>query len=268
MKPTSNELMRARLLELLQPLKVPAYRAVLSLGERDDPCASKFGGSPYMEAPALWPACEKCNQPFSFICQLNLQHCSETQLPAGRSGLVSFFYCWQCCPFETKQQGWRLENYSDARREKHVPVSVPNQPKHSKQSWLSKFIAPKVKAAKPCLVSFSQFESVPDLDEFETLIPASVKQEIAGDDVVDLYCELRAEITGISDDYSTQVGGYASWIQSRPELSCNQCGGSLKLLMQVGSEENAGISFGDAGAVYFCYCSEHPDSVRMVLQCF
>lgn len=257
----------AFLRELIAPLERKAYRAELIAGEPDDPLASKFGGKPYFEDNEDWPICSRCQNAMHFICQLDLRQCSAADLPADHFGLISFFYCWKCYPFETGAPGWMFSYHERPALEKYRALEMPA--KNENRNLLAKLISPPAKLTVPCTVKLIEAISIPEYEEFEGLVPETSRLMLDDLDAVDQYYDLLEEIEARgADDCLTQVGGYGAWIQGKPELLCHECGSELQLLVQIGSEKHAGIMFGDGGAIYITYCREHPDVLLMESQCY
>jgi uncharacterized protein YwqG len=249
---------------LLRQYAKPAYVARLTAGEPQGPVLSKFGGQPYFEAGEQWPACGKCQQGQFFICQVDVSQCPSAGLDRY-FGLVGFFYCWQCFPWDPAQPGWTVINHAEPSAEKFVAVKSPAAPL---PGFLSRLFRQTPSATTPCGMSFQNFFSFPQMDEFELLAGDRAAKLLTGEDIADQYYDQVEKLSGRSDDYSTMVGGYAEWIQGLPELKCNLCGSHLEQLMQIGSEQQAGIMFGDAGAAYLLFCRDHPGEVKLFTQCF
>jgi uncharacterized protein YwqG len=249
---------------VLQQYAKPAYSAQLGAGEPQLSSASKFGGQPYFEKGEDWPRCTRCHQPQFFICQVDVRECPATGL-SRHFGLVSFFYCWKCCPWKADQPGWSIINHFEPSEDKFVLVQMPPLPK---QGTLSKLFQQHPGQTSPCSVSFLQFDCFPDMDELEQLVGTDSKSRLSGEDLADDYYRLVEKLSGRGDNYDTIVGGYAEWIQPVPETKCGQCGGHLRQLMQIGSESQANIMFGDAGAAYLLFCENHSREVKLFTQCF
>ncbi|MBI5172580.1 MAG: DUF1963 domain-containing protein [Candidatus Melainabacteria bacterium] len=254
--------------QLLQKYARPAYQAVLSPAPTDgstEEFASKFGGAPYFEEGESWPVCTKCGKQETFICQLDLRSCPAVHLP-DCFGLLSFFYCFHCFPWDAPQPGWTVRNYRDAQA--HRAITLQQAPV-KEPGFLKKLFGGHNQMVKCCLVKFELFDCYPQLDELDEIGDDEDKKLLADVELNDTYYERVDELTGKSDNFGTLVGGYSQWIQSfPPDLKCKHCGRWMRQLVQIGSHREADIMFGDAGSIYLSICDEHPQDITMMLQCF
>lgn len=255
---------------LLQKYASPAYQAVLSVAPPDGSAqdlstASKFGGKPYFEEGERWPICAKCEKQETFICQLDLRSCPAVNLP-DYFGLLSFFYCFQCFPWDTPHPGWTLRNYREAQPQK--AIALPEPPLKA-PGFFKKLLGARSRKSNCCLVNFELFKCYPQLDELDETGAEEDKKLMSGGELTDSYYERIDALTGKSDNFGTLVGGYSQWIQCfPPDLKCKHCARWLRQLVQIGSHREADIMFGDAGCIYLSFCDEHPQDIVMTLQCF
>ena len=227
--------------------------------------ASKFGGSPYFEAGESWPICARCAKPESFICQLDLRTCPAVELPSY-FGLLSFFYCFECFPWDAPQPGWTVRNYRDAQPQKAVTLPEPSV---KQPGFFQKLLGAHSRKVKCCLVNFELFDCYPQLDEVDETGDEEDRKLLADSDISDSYYERIDQLSGKSDNFGTLVGGYSQWIQSfPPDLRCKHCNKWMRQLVQIGSHGEADVMFGDAGSIYLSICNEHPQDITMMLQCF
>lgn len=267
----------------LQKIGRPAYQ-ILPIENKTDEIlakeqlltASKFGGDPYFEAGEQWPICSKCENAESFICQLDLRQAKDAQLPSS-FGLLTFFYCFQCFPWDAPQPGWTVQNYPQADIAKAVCIEKP-APKQV--GFFKKLFAKNNTSenSKVALVEFKSFICYPQLDELdeiaEGLAPEfkSLQAEIeenGKEDFCDIYYKTIEQSGQDSDNFGTIIGGYSQWIQCfPPDLKCKHCQSWMRQLVQLGSEKKLDIMFGDAGCIYLSICDEHPQEISMMLQCF
>jgi uncharacterized protein YwqG len=221
------------------------------------PTATKFGGTPYAEQGDSWPICGGCDQRLAFVCQFNLAECGNDEL--GHKGLYAFYYCHACSswgdlPAELKN-AWQVRYYPAPAETKAVDLQGDSQ---------------EDGAAIPCRVVLSQIDNLPSWDEIGD-IDVDMSNASAAANPEKPWAAYRAaceEVLGGEAEFSTQVGGYAVWVQSAETLTCPACRKAMVLLAQVDSEEEAGLMWGDAGSVYLLVCPAHPDAVQMRLQCF
>lgn len=256
--------------QLLQKYSRPAYQALLSTEPVDATSpqlatTSKFGGIPYFEQGESWPVCAKCQKQEIFICQLDLRACPAVRLPECY-GLLSFFYCFNCFPWDAPQPGWTVRNHQYASPEKAIVLAAPVL---SEPGFFKKLMGRRTESIRCCLINFELFDCYPQLDELDELGDALERKMLAGDDFGDNYYKLIDQLTGKSDNFGTIIGGYSQWIQSfPPDLKCKICGNWMRQLVQIGSHRDVNVMFGDAGCIYVSICDKHPLDVSMMLQCF
>lgn len=58
-----------------------------------------------------------------------------------------------------------------------------------------------------------------------------------------------------------KLGGWPAYIQQPSLGRCSQCGQARELLIQVASEGNLAIHFGDGGRLFVATCRDHPEAV-------
>lgn len=224
--------------------------------ELDSPAvASYLGGHPYAEAGEDWPSCPTCRQELSFIGQVRIADTLCT--PPGGAQLFTFYYCWTCSPWEPEAEApgqWLVRFYSDPRSDRLVRIERRRTDK---------------KATTPCTVSFKAAKSLPDWDGIDTYCPQAAKlsHEANDDEPWAAYESLKEKLTGGEGGTGT-VGGYPDWIQGNDTPVCPRCMKGMELLAQIGSDDEAGLMWGDAGDVYLFLCREHPAETRLVMQCF
>lgn len=256
--------------QLLQKYSRPAYQALLSSEPLDATSpqlaiASRFGGAPYFEQGESWPVCSKCQKQETFICQLDLRACPAVRLPECY-GLLSFFYCFNCFPWDAPQPGWTVRNHQYASPDKAIVLAAPIV---SESGFFKKALGQRNESTRCCLINFELFNCYPQLDELDELGDALERKMLAGDDFSDNYYQLVDKLTGKSDNFGTIIGGYSQWIQNfPPDLKCKLCDNWMRQLVQIGSHREANVMFGDAGCIYLSICDKHPLDVSMVLQCF
>ena len=83
---------------------------------------------------------------------------------------------------------------------------------------------------------------------------------------MDDYEKLETAVIGDDFlDYITQVGGYPQWMQG-DETPLNSSGKRMKLLLQISSEDDANLMWGDADLVYIFYDPDNPGTFEYVRQ--
>ena len=213
---------------------------------------SKFGGKPDLPVGAEWPT-EDNSKPLAFIAQINLRE--VVSLDSGellpKSGILYFFYASEqdAWGFDPKDKNkFRVIYYDgvlDGVQRQEFPKLLP---KHSQ------FIPNKVRLASeisfPSLLSnLLNFLSEEEQDKFLKIFEQEkgginkilgYADEIQGE--MELECELVAN--GL---YCGDQTGYED--PKRKDLERNKS--NWRLLLQVDSNDEAGMMWGDAGRIYF-----------------
>lgn len=241
--------LRPNLLALVQPWLLPAQRVdVRPLSADDAPGIAKFAGSPARPSDAPWPTCSACEAFLDFVAQFPAQ---------GK--FWRLFVCESCCPWsdEERRQGLvALEHgpLSDAQ----LPGQDPPAPSMwEPHAWiLTDVLSPPLE---------SDLEFITPPDEYVAWLEEQGSQEEAEDDETARVFASWGAWAGVQ----SQIGGYAHFIQSSPQLNpCPECGQALSLLARLDSEDDVGIMWGDLGAVYLHACPDHPHVHHYELQCF
>jgi uncharacterized protein YwqG len=257
-------------LEATRLITQPADEGSLSLG------VTKIGGEPDLPSGTLWPTWK--DSPLSFIAQLNLEelhHISKTPLPP--SGLLSFFYdaeqkTWG---FDPEDLGsWRVIYSSDlsSLRRFKFPAALTSNAHYDS-----------------CKVDFLKTST---LAPYESRVVERLHLSVEeADDYGDIWVETQQELEGPRH----QVLGHPHPIQGEMQLECQlvshgiYCGDSdgyndprsaalekgaddWQLLLQIDSDDNAGMMWGDTGMLYFWIQKQALErqefhKVWVVLQC-
>lgn len=215
--------------------------------------ASRIGGVPDVPPDFKWP--ERNGVPQSFIAQLALEevHPYDTQGMLPERGILWFFY-------DAKQEtygadpadrgGWQVifrEDYPGLQRIA-APAALPSE---------SQFKAALVSFANEVTLSQSPKLDVPNFDwtddevqKYETLLSSFPSQEehsavhhqLLGNpqtiqDDMRLECQLAANgVTDINDPRAKELSkGANEW----------------QLLLQIDSDDEIGMKWGDAGMIYY-----------------
>jgi uncharacterized protein YwqG len=243
--------------------------------------ATKLGGAPDLPAVTPWPFREKT--PLSFIGQINVatlpNFAGLPQLPANT--LLSFFY-------DTAQSPWGFDpNDKGGWQVLASPLSSgsPLQ-RRSPPALISddgKF--------RSCLVSMKEAISLPD--PFSLIVAKLDFTQRERESYFDLFEQFAGtEATGEHH----QLLGHAGQIQNDMQLKCQlvsngiYCGDTKgwadprrhdlegdadqwRLLLQVDTDENTGMQWGDSGRLYYwinasSLRSASFDDVWLALQCY
>jgi len=255
-------------LERLEKLGRPAVRLVKSepAGTR-----SKLGGLPSLPDDLEWPSWK--GTPLVFLAQIDLSELPRPILMDDwpSDGVLYFFYHpdQETWGFDPADRGsWRVL-YSPHQASAPTPGALPDPafPEHA-----------------------LQFESIRSL-------PATERLGLSSEEISDEAFDRAEELKKLPFDGESQhqMGGYPNPVQSDTmELQCQlasngvYCGGpgyddprvadleggagEWKLLLQIDTDEEANMMWGDAGMIYFWIRT--PDlkkrdfsNVWMILQC-
>lgn len=221
------------------------------------PGQSKLGGKPDVPAHFTWPTKEE--KPLAFIAQINL-----AELPAiegerlPNSGLLSFFYNNEVWGFDPKDRGGFQVFYFDnesGELEAHLPP-----PARTEKKLFGIFSKS---------VTIHEYPVCPLTAGLTLTLPNELDGIDLTEDESDNYYDLLEAIGG-----HHRFLGHAEPIQSEMELECElvtnglYCGdstgyhdprakelekssGQWNLLLQIDSDDNAEMMWGDAGRLYF-----------------
>jgi hypothetical protein len=245
-----------RLLELLGARLRPARK--LELEPTADAgtlplLATHFGGTPYAEAGETWPICPACKQSLTFIGQFDAR---EAPVAFGsRIGLFTFFYCWHCMPWGLDREmagSWVVRNHPVAASGDHVPLHP---------------LEPPVQITRPCAVRFVPMTSHPDWDEVEWRCP-ELRAQAASLAPEEPYVPYQPAVAELVGEYpiTTQMAGYARWIQSAPRHPCPVCRQPRGFVLEIDSLCEADCDWGLSGLAYLFSCPEHPDKWALRIQ--
>jgi len=243
---------------LVKPLILDATKIVVhptSSSPDNSQMSSHFGGSPYFERGETWPVVNEKN--LEFICQF---HDLEGRFLPDGIRLVQFYYDFDQFPYDTDQQGWLVKTYKEVNVDKTDFLEKPKELKESRY----------------CEVSFERVKSLPDEEEIYRYSElASALSNVLDDDKDNhqglaynctAYESVVTKLIGEQHDRS-QIGGYPQWIQ--PAGTHNNANNeAMKLLMQIGSEDNAGLMWGDNGSIYVFYDHKNIADLGFELQCY
>ncbi|EMY3479102.1 DUF1963 domain-containing protein [Flavobacterium psychrophilum] len=207
---------------------------------------SQFGGEPYFEIGENWPQ-SKNGVNLSYVFQIYIS--SEFELPKNIK-LIQFFYDFEEMPWSTEDDGWFVKIYEELNPEKITKLNKPNEQENIDY----------------CEIKFEKVKSLPDwegIDEHNKAV-ADFISELNNEEPYETYDEIVKELTG-QDDYQSQIGGYPKWLQGE-NTPQNEKGENLKLLIEMDSQDDAGIMWGDSGLLYFFY-DEKSKKVEFELQC-
>ncbi|OWR32359.1 hypothetical protein CDO73_01750 [Saccharibacillus sp. O23] len=268
-----------RIAESLQRLTKLSNRmtTVPTSDEEIPPGRSKIGGRPDLLAGTPWPLHN--GKPLTFIAQIRLEDAPLTAENLPQSGLLSFFYdaAEQPWGYSPKHAGsWKVMYTADT--EALERVSPPAESGHDGD-------------LEPLSVEFSVQTTLPD---WNTL---AVRRMDLNEEEIDLYIELMEQITEHNAPGFPihRFLGNPDQVQGEMQLKCQlvthgiDCGSPVgyrdprraelepgadgwKLLLQIDSEDDTGMTWGDFGMIYFWIHEDDLkrgdfDNVWVVLQC-
>ena len=209
---------------------------------------SHIGGIPYFETGEHWPLNKK-GQPLDFIIQI--VNNNRLHIPP-RIKILQFYYNWEEGPWFDHEDGWLIKTYehinADEIQEIDKPQSLPT----------SEF----------CEILFDPGLSLPDWEGLDLICrqASDLSCAIEEDEPWDKYLETMSEMIGGDEEYRSQLGGYPTWIQGE-STPVDENGVPLQLLLQLDSEDDAGLVWGDSGMIYIFYDSK-TGSCKFRLQCY
>lgn len=232
-KAAANSVRIEDLENAVKPLLKPAVAIVVGEAKQEPSNAqmlSHFGGKPYFEAGESWPYDESGT--LDFVLQVYND---------GRMGLpddvllIQFFYNFEESPWESDNDGWLIKTYPSPSAAKAVTVARPITERQ-----------------KYCEIRFEEVMTVPDWESLSDTHPEiETIAEMVHPEGWESYETVTERLTGPQASQS-RFGGYPYWIQG-DETPLADDGTPLRLLMQIDSEDNAGVMWGDAGIVYLFY---------------
>ena len=274
--------------EALLAIAQPSIRLLAGEVAPDDsipPGASKLGGAPDLPADFVWPVGPEGS--LSFVAQINLQD-ARSQDPTAllpESGLLSFFYQDRFnSPAPVKL--WTLWDW-------HVAF-VDDDPAALQRLTPPGDLTEVHMVYKPCPLGFEPDITIPDpfsLPANQHLgLDYEALKEAGRDDLIDRYCSLTDSLLDSAPNgIIHRMLGYPDLIQSyiltevedfarnRTDLVehyAPQLDADLEwiLLLQIDSEYQADMMWGDVGRLYFFISAQdlaarHFDHVICTMQC-
>ncbi len=261
--------------EQLKPKVSHLYKPALKLFQTDEVTQIRLGGKPVTDASFQWPCVD--GEPLAFLAQIDLVELTEEfnidWLP--ETGSLLFFYDVEAMPWGgdvEDKDSWKVIYQKRADTEIKFPRNLEGE---------FRFDTVYLKAVKS--------EQLPSLerDEAQALNLSEAQQ--------DTYYELGDREFG--DQPSHQVSGYPDCVQNDDmELECQLLERGINLddasvyesdtakallpeaenwglLLQLDTDEDAGMMWGDCGMLYFWVKKQEAresnfDNVRMILQCY
>jgi uncharacterized protein YwqG len=233
----------------------PAWRPTVREGD-GPPEASKFSGTPLLEAGETWPACAACHSPMPLFLQLNLDDLPEELGHCFGEGWLQLFYCanykCECDNFEPFSKGKlvRIIRPGHASAEINPPAFPDPMPPRAITGW-------------------DRFDDHPDYEEQEDLglsrryisDPESIMEMRVECPELNLVYEGMQEFVMDSLDRCFErdkLAGWPDWLQGMEYPDCPKCGARMRYVFQLDAEDHLPYSFGDSGRGHITQCPAHP----------
>jgi Uncharacterized protein conserved in bacteria len=253
-----------------------SLRTGTTMEDQLEPGRSKIGGRPDLPAGVEWPVFNAKH--LSFIAQLNLTeiapHDTEQLLPA--TGTLYFFY-------DAEQEAWGFDPVDSGGWK----VIYFNGDPHTIQRTDFPADIPEYARYEPCRIECNNEPSLPAWDSVY-MDELNLSEE---------ECDAYLEIVDVGyDDCYHKLLGHPRQIQGDMQLECQlvsnglYCGDSSgyedpkrvileksvkdwRLLLEIDSDDNAAMMWGDSGRIYFWIQDEDLkkrqfDKVWSILQCY
>ena len=234
---------------ILEPTIKNATKIILEKSneiENNSNIKSQFGGEPYFEIDESWPQ-SKAGVNLSFVFQI---YNSEGFDIPKKIKLIQFFYDFEEMPWCSDDDGWLMKIYEELNPERVIRIEKPKE--QEKINY--------------CEIKFKKVKSLPDWEglDLHNKVAFEYICKLETQEPFETYDEIVKELTG-QEDYQSQIGGYPRWVQgeSTPE---NENQENLNLLLQIDTEDEAGLMWGDVGLIYFFY-NEKNKKIEFELQC-
>lgn len=267
----------AALIERVQEGQLPALHLTVSQSAGDT--FSKIGGLPQLPSDFQWPQWK--NKPMTFLAQIDL-----AQIPAElrpeyypSSGCLFFFY-------DQDQSTWGFDPADRGSWQVIYRESRPTAPLDPPQDLLENGIYPEKRIQFRQVSTFPSFERLGLENQQYSEIPDGTRKELMGlaneafhgqpahqmggfpgavqDDSMELECQLVTHGLFLGD---------ASGFQSPRRAELAPGAQDWKLLLQLDTDEDVGMMWGDCGRLYFWIREEDLiardfSNVWMILQCY
>lgn len=247
--------------------------------EQIDIGKTKIGGKPDLPRKIRWPKWKR--KPLSFIAQINLadlpKHEFVNMLPS--EGLLSFFYSaeQETWGYDPKDKGsWRVFHFGDKDLQRQKFPRKLDEGRYDS-----------------CLVEFQHSITIP---EFESPY-VDIEYGKANREKIDQYFNLKRQVRDFLNegDYINRLFGHPEQVQGDMQTECQLASHGIylgdigarrdprakilrpgaidwDLLLQIDSDGNANMMWGDVGRIYFwiprkALLARNFDASWMILQC-
>lgn len=230
--------LQARIARFLEETSQPSVRIKPAKG-KTNPTDSKFAGKPYQPTGFQWPY-DRTGQPMKLLAQLNLAQMPKLEM-LPKEGLLQFFLAQDIGPVEGTNG--KLEP-ADAKVLYHTPpfddwgtANVPALPGDESFPISDEMRLNFTASAEPMNQSDFRFH-----ETFKRIV--GLEFDEIPEDVAEQYEEALS-----GGDH--KVGGYAFFTQDDPRDAADGPAGHTIVLLQIDSDMDAGIQWGDNGVGAF-----------------
>lgn len=207
---------------------------------------SGFGGHPHLAPGVDHPVCPNCRQPMPLLAQLDLDSLPAAARPGG-DGLLQAFYC---------------DGAPDAQSNTQCDVDLEGWAAFSRASVVR--LVPSTDGVATQSGRAHPARRVDRWEAYERDLPNWEEARELGMEYPDDFADVEGlEITKGGD----KLGGWPAWVQSLEYPDCPRCGARMALVLQIDSEDNVPVMFGDVGTGHVTQCPAHPDVLAFAWAC-
>ena len=269
-----QQLEQLGLLRMASAIQAKSQESIrLNTGERSAQAVTRLGGRPNLPKEMSWPM-RANGQPLSFIAQLDL--CTLPQvgtLPLPKEGSLFFFYDADELPwgFDPKDRGCSQVIYVSSPLTAHG-LRTPHRDLDEEVRFKGFALTATVETTLPGINSGLLREFEATREEFEAYLnladlPTPLHRMGGHADEIQGPLGLEAQLVS-NGIYCGDAKGY----QEGRKRGLDSGSADWRLLLQLDSEEKAGMMWGDMGRLYFMI---HKDDLRdrrfekvwLILQC-
>jgi uncharacterized protein YwqG len=211
----------------------PSIRLIV--GEQSEQPVTRLGGTPNMPADIAWPT-RRSGDPHSFLAQVDLAGLEICDgLPLPRSGSLFFF-----CDAEYLPEGSDPRDVNDGIKVVYSLTSLSDNGLRTPPPGLNTEYIFKSFSLKPTLDFTAPAQDVWEIE----CLHLSEAESYA-------YGELFAQVYA-SDGSVHRIGGHPNLVQyGQLEFTGDAGAPDWRLLLQLDSENDTGMMWGDQGRLYF-----------------
>ncbi len=196
---------------------------------------SKFAGRALLGEGGAWPGCGHCRAPLRFMLQLAIAELPERERKRlGGKGLIQLFACLanSDCDFSLSEP---FSKAAFVRLLKKPPKPAKAPPSLPEGSYPAKQI-----------VGWKELAELPDLFE--------LKEHLKGE----LSDESEEYLLDHGPSLDDKLGGWAGWMGGNVKShDCDVCKQPMEYVLQIASDENLPVQWGDLGTAWVFRCAAH-----------